>query len=469
MRSQDSKPVARVFQTNDKYTSNEAKPTRGGIDHQSATTILWGFKLVEAADSRKFRTAAGNDPTAERRAKSEKTMLSIRQIRKWFRSGLWKQNSRPVIEALQDRCLLSASNLVVEPKPSVSPLSASSAPAGYTPAQIKTAYGFSSSSTAGAGETIATIGVSNDPGTFADLTPFDTQFGLAAPPILENTGEMGNTSLLPPNNASWDVGSSPNVEGAHVISPDANLLLAEGDSSSLNDLLTADDYGKKASIAPTMAAIAAATSHDAVNLALLFKADSFAGVAYQGFESSVDGVSWAIPSSAVDEPAFRAEAQESSYPADQSFQTGTLLTTESAPVAEMVVEGNLDTLNLSSFGSSRVLASALLAGSSARATDVYSMALNGMNNVVTLHTASFVASGSDQNESGTTLSVDHRLASVASHPFSTAAALAVPCSGHFSDVLLAVAGGAAVAALLVRQREPKTAQTVDGFIYDLDR
>lgn len=154
-----------------------------------------------------------------------------------------RQRTTQFIEALQDRCLLSAGN-TVEPNLMVSPLVTSSAPYGHTPAQMKAAYGFSSSSTAGAGETIAIIDAYNDPNIASDLAVFDKEFGLAAPPSLTITGESGSTSQLPSTNASWDLETSLDVEWAHAIAPDANILLVEANSSSLNDLLNAVSYAK---------------------------------------------------------------------------------------------------------------------------------------------------------------------------------------------------------------------------------
>ena len=59
---------------------------------------------------------------------------------------------------------------------------------GYTPAQIRTAYGFNSlsyGSTAanGAGQTIAIIDAYNDPNITSDLAAFDSAMGIAAPQL----------------------------------------------------------------------------------------------------------------------------------------------------------------------------------------------------------------------------------------------------------------------------------------------
>lgn len=163
-----------------------------------------------------------------------------KQFKRQFRSSAGKRRFVQFIERLQDRRLLSASNVLVEPNLTATSL----APSGYTPAQIQAAYGFSPSSTAGAGETIAIIDAYNDPNISADLAVFDKQFGLAAPPSLKITSETGSTSRLPSTNASWDVEISLDVEWAHAIAPDANILLVEANSSSLGDLLSAVSYAK---------------------------------------------------------------------------------------------------------------------------------------------------------------------------------------------------------------------------------
>ena len=57
---------------------------------------------------------------------------------------------------------------------------AQSAPYGLSPAQIKSAYGFSTSSTAGTGKTIAIVDAYNDPTAESDLAVFSSQYGLPA-------------------------------------------------------------------------------------------------------------------------------------------------------------------------------------------------------------------------------------------------------------------------------------------------
>ena len=88
---------------------------------------------------------------------------------------------QPVIEPLEHRTLLSASTTIIEPNVILSPNAASSGTTieGYTPAQMKAAYGLTSSGT-GAGETIAIVDAYNDPNIASDLNTFDSAMGLSS-------------------------------------------------------------------------------------------------------------------------------------------------------------------------------------------------------------------------------------------------------------------------------------------------
>src|SRR5207247_9345837 len=57
---------------------------------------------------------------------------------------------------------------------------ATAAPTGLAPATVQSAYGFTTSPTAGAGKTIAIVDANDDPTAEADLGVFSSQFGLPA-------------------------------------------------------------------------------------------------------------------------------------------------------------------------------------------------------------------------------------------------------------------------------------------------
>jgi subtilase family serine protease len=160
--------------------------------------------------------------------------------------------SRPrnVIEVLESRQLLSAAvgatmhtNVVFLPSAATS----TSSIQGYTPAQIRTAYDFSQitfpsgTSADGAGQTIAIVDAYNDPNITSDLSVFDTQFGLAAPPSFKIVNQTGG-SKLPSTDSGWAGEIALDVEWAHAMAPKANIMLVEASSSSVTDLLAGVKY-----------------------------------------------------------------------------------------------------------------------------------------------------------------------------------------------------------------------------------
>jgi hypothetical protein len=117
---------------------------------------------------------------------------------------------------------------------------------GYTPAEIKSAYGFTGASETGAGQTIAIIDAYNDPNISSDLGTFDSEFGLAAPPSFKIVSQSGS-SKLPATDAGWAQEISLDVEWAHAIAPKANILLVEATNDSTTDLIDAVNYARSAS------------------------------------------------------------------------------------------------------------------------------------------------------------------------------------------------------------------------------
>jgi subtilisin-like proprotein convertase family protein len=185
------------------------------------------------------------------------------------------------VDALEDRTLPSGSAPVVfmpgdlihlagrHANPLAPP---SPAGFGYSPTQIRHAYGFDqisflTSSTdpnyynehAGAGQTIAIVDAYDDPGfvsssnanfSSSDLAQFDQAFGLPDPPSFTKVGQTGSQTSLPgtdPNamfGTDWESEIALDVEWAHAIAPQANIILVEANSASSSDLYTAVDYAK---------------------------------------------------------------------------------------------------------------------------------------------------------------------------------------------------------------------------------
>ena len=124
------------------------------------------------------------------------------------------------------------------------PLVTTSSPSGYRPATIKGYLGLTGT---GSGQTIAIVDAYNDPTVSSDLSTFDKQFSLSAPPSFKKVGETGSTTSLPATDAGWSLEISLDVEWAHAVAPSASILLVEATTSSLSDLDTAIDYAAKQS------------------------------------------------------------------------------------------------------------------------------------------------------------------------------------------------------------------------------
>lgn len=124
---------------------------------------------------------------------------------------------------------------------------ASTSPTGLSPATIKSAYNFSTSSTAGAGQTIAIVDAYNDPSAESDLGVFSSTFGLpactTANGCFQKVNQTGGTKY-PRTDSGWALEISLDVQWAHAIAPGAKILLVEASSNSFANLLAAEDYAK---------------------------------------------------------------------------------------------------------------------------------------------------------------------------------------------------------------------------------
>ena len=146
------------------------------------------------------------------------------------------------MDCLESRTLLSTT--FAHPTFVVGPFGGGTGPGGgFTPAQLQTAYGFSSISfngTAGtgSGETIAIVDAYDDPNIQSDLNTFDSEFGLPAFTVTR-VNETGGTSYpASDSTGGWELEESLDVEWAHAMAPGASIMLVEASSTSDTDLLT---------------------------------------------------------------------------------------------------------------------------------------------------------------------------------------------------------------------------------------
>ncbi|HEV2970711.1 MAG TPA: S53 family peptidase [Pirellulales bacterium] len=164
------------------------------------------------------------------------------------------------VEQLEDRDLLAAGSAASPQYVVIHPASVNNPdPIGYTPAQIRAAYGFDQVSftdlhgapvaATGAGQTIAIIDAYSDPNIVADAATFNRQLGLPQfnqpnGPTLRVESQTGSTTALPATSPDWSVEIALDVEWAHAIAPGSNLLLVEANSDSFPDLLLSVNHAK---------------------------------------------------------------------------------------------------------------------------------------------------------------------------------------------------------------------------------
>jgi subtilase family serine protease len=159
---------------------------------------------------------------------------------------------RPRLEELESRNLLSASaalappqanlaTLTATPNLTAEPMSTSGSYIYYTPAEVRSGYGINQAvlpngqQATGAGQTIAIVDAYHDPNIQADLASFDAAYGLAAPPSFRQVQLGGVTQV----STGWSSETALDVEWAHAVAPQANLLLVEAPSANYSDLLSA--------------------------------------------------------------------------------------------------------------------------------------------------------------------------------------------------------------------------------------
>src|SRR5438309_5678130 len=122
---------------------------------------------------------------------------------------------------------------------------ASPSPTGLSPGTIKSVYNYSTSSTAGAGQTIAIVDAYDDPTAEGDLATFSSQYNLpactTANGCFKKVNQTGGTSY-PRKNAGWALEISLDVEIVHALCPNCKILLVEANSTSFANLIAAEDY-----------------------------------------------------------------------------------------------------------------------------------------------------------------------------------------------------------------------------------
>jgi len=122
----------------------------------------------------------------------------------------------------------------------------------YDPAQLQLAYNLPAlynQNISGRGRTIAIVDVFGSPTISGDLTQFDTAFNLPAPPSFKIIAPAGRIPRYNKNNADmvgWAGETTLDVEWAHAIAPDANILVVEvpesRDGNFITQAISAENY-----------------------------------------------------------------------------------------------------------------------------------------------------------------------------------------------------------------------------------
>jgi subtilase family serine protease len=116
-------------------------------------------------------------------------------------------------------------------------------PAGYGPADLRSAYKLSpASGSPGSGPTIAIVDAYDDPNAASDLATYRAQFGLGtcAAGCFTKVNQNGGTT--PPRaNSGWAQEISLDLDMASAVCPNCKILLVEAASSSFTNLATGVD------------------------------------------------------------------------------------------------------------------------------------------------------------------------------------------------------------------------------------
>ncbi|MGN6815893.1 MAG: S53 family peptidase [Solirubrobacterales bacterium] len=122
-----------------------------------------------------------------------------------------------------------------------------SAPAGYGPEELRSAYSLAGASASNGGQTIAIVDAYDDPNAAADLAVYRSHYGLppctssGANPCFKKVNQSGGTSM-PRSDSGWAQEISLDLDMASAICPNCKILLVEATSNSFANLGAAEDY-----------------------------------------------------------------------------------------------------------------------------------------------------------------------------------------------------------------------------------
>lgn len=115
------------------------------------------------------------------------------------------------------------------------------APQQMTPAYLQQAYDLTYlSANRGSGDTVAIVGVYDDPAAASDLATFRSTYGLAACTqangCFQQLNQQGQTAPLPAENTNWAEEESMDIEAVAALCPNCKIDLVEADAADAQDL-----------------------------------------------------------------------------------------------------------------------------------------------------------------------------------------------------------------------------------------
>jgi subtilase family serine protease len=115
------------------------------------------------------------------------------------------------------------------------------APKGYAPGDLQTAYGLTSySQHDGGGTTVAIVDAFDDPNAASDLAVYRAQYGL--PPCTASNGCFTKHKFAKTTNAGWAQEESLDLDMVSAICPNCKILLVESSTASTSSLSSAEKY-----------------------------------------------------------------------------------------------------------------------------------------------------------------------------------------------------------------------------------
>jgi hypothetical protein len=173
-------------------------------------------------------------------------MNSLRTLRRGHARG--RRAVPPTLEALEGRALPALMSPLFHPL--APPAGGGLVPVpGYTPAQIRHAYGFDQvafpaagpgAAADGSGETIAIVTACDSPNLAGDLTAFSGRFQLPGATLTVVAQDGSNKP--PASDPAWAQETALDTEWAHALAPAARLLVVEATTGNDADLYAAADY-----------------------------------------------------------------------------------------------------------------------------------------------------------------------------------------------------------------------------------